>query len=895
MLNPISTRAHSRPSRLSVSPSRGLDAAEPSSPEIGPPPENKPMGSPPPFPSAQPLQENPQPTAADALEPAQSDHAKSTPPPNLGNATAAPPKAYESTAPEPAGGTTREAYPPPSLSASPALEGTEPEELTSPLPPLPVEACPEAAATEASPSPSPQIAAASAGDTPPPSTPSNPPASPPAPLPDVPPADSAATVPKDAARLPAALESMDANRPTTPTPPKPPLKSGPEELAQQHPRPPCPTMLPPSPRRPPADIAHVLPEAETDAIAMTSEEAGASSACKGDAEGSSEASVPFSSPTEAEPGSPEMAPPGFEKFKSSWPPLPSPNLSVKTTYSLPNAATREEAANSLPELDAMDAKINPAPGLPPPSSLSLQQPLLRPPSPIKHSEPCSLDTPPPGFENFNLSRLPPPNETKYTSSDLIATKSETVKPVEALLPVPLSDAIYVETDSARNLLPPLESKVEGLLKQPFLRSTTPVAQSEPCSPEMAPPGFENFRSLWQPLSSPMSGTAHIMPDAAATEPLAMMLEEAVGPRPALEAMDVDMHAIHPLLIPLESGMEESLQVPQPRPPSLTLQDVPCLPDMAPPGFENSKSPQLLLPSPPLAQTSYTFNDPTTTGAEHVSEEATQMVPSGHENLKLLPLPPLLPQVQMPDVLADVAVTESVIGALDQVHHPAPVLGTIEEGTSPILSLPLDISSEGSLPQLEPQVKSVTTHAVDTQPDAPATNYMDFKSDETTLPPPALQAMDNNMDSATTALLLSGNGAEGSSPQLQHQPSSPSMQAVLCSLDDLELLPPPPPPFLNKEMGQMVCGSCRELIAYPRGAVHVQCAGCQTINLVLEAHEVGNVRCGRCGTLLMYPFGAPAVKCSLCLFITNIGERNVRPRISVEQVALPHPPELVNQG
>ena len=35
------------------------------------------------------------------------------------------------------------------------------------------------------------------------------------------------------------------------------------------------------------------------------------------------------------------------------------------------------------------------------------------------------------------------------------------------------------------------------------------------------------------------------------------------------------------------------------------------------------------------------------------------------------------------------------------------------------------------------------------------------------------------------------------------------------------------------MGQMVCGSCRELLAYPRGAVHVQCAGCRTINLVLE--------------------------------------------------------------
>lgn len=36
-----------------------------------------------------------------------------------------------------------------------------------------------------------------------------------------------------------------------------------------------------------------------------------------------------------------------------------------------------------------------------------------------------------------------------------------------------------------------------------------------------------------------------------------------------------------------------------------------------------------------------------------------------------------------------------------------------------------------------------------------------------------------------------------------------------------------------EIGQMVCGCCRQLVAYPRGAVHVQCFGCSTINLVLE--------------------------------------------------------------
>lgn len=92
---------------------------------------------------------------------------------------------------------------------------------------------------------------------------------------------------------------------------------------------------------------------------------------------------------------------------------------------------------------------------------------------------------------------------------------------------------------------------------------------------------------------------------------------------------------------------------------------------------------------------------------------------------------------------------------------------------------------------------------------------------------------------------------------------------------------------------MVCGSCRQLVAYPTGAVHVQCFGCLTINLVLEEHQVGKVYCGQCDTLLMYPFGAPAVKCSNCLFVTEIGERNVRPRILMEQSVSPAAQEEVH--
>lgn len=38
-----------------------------------------------------------------------------------------------------------------------------------------------------------------------------------------------------------------------------------------------------------------------------------------------------------------------------------------------------------------------------------------------------------------------------------------------------------------------------------------------------------------------------------------------------------------------------------------------------------------------------------------------------------------------------------------------------------------------------------------------------------------------------------------------------------------------------EMAQMVCGSCRRLLSYPRGTKHVKCSCCQTVNLVLEGY------------------------------------------------------------
>ncbi|XP_071714559.1 uncharacterized protein [Rutidosis leptorrhynchoides] len=96
------------------------------------------------------------------------------------------------------------------------------------------------------------------------------------------------------------------------------------------------------------------------------------------------------------------------------------------------------------------------------------------------------------------------------------------------------------------------------------------------------------------------------------------------------------------------------------------------------------------------------------------------------------------------------------------------------------------------------------------------------------------------------------------------------------------MPKPRMPIDSPEMGQMVCGSCRHLLSYPRGARYVECACCLEENYVLEEHEVGQVVCGGCNVLLMYPFGAPKVKCANCSAETEIGDQNRRPSLSEHQ-------------
>lgn len=121
------------------------------------------------------------------------------------------------------------------------------------------------------------------------------------------------------------------------------------------------------------------------------------------------------------------------------------------------------------------------------------------------------------------------------------------------------------------------------------------------------------------------------------------------------------------------------------------------------------------------------------------------------------------------------------------------------------------------------------------------------------------------------------------PQIEKQPMSHSRQMKLVVPQSSSHAA-----TVSAAMGQMVCGSCRQLLSYPQGAKLVKCSCCHTVNLVLEAHDVGQVKCGGCAVLLMYPYGALSVRCSSCRHMTKIGAHNRRPPQSVQQPRRRHP-------
>ena len=74
------------------------------------------------------------------------------------------------------------------------------------------------------------------------------------------------------------------------------------------------------------------------------------------------------------------------------------------------------------------------------------------------------------------------------------------------------------------------------------------------------------------------------------------------------------------------------------------------------------------------------------------------------------------------------------------------------------------------------------------------------------------------------------------------------------------------------MAQLSCSnpSCRCQLAYPRGARHVQCSLCNTLNDAYQANQLGHVVCSGCAITLMYAYGASSVKCAVCEVVTPIG-------------------------
>lgn len=82
---------------------------------------------------------------------------------------------------------------------------------------------------------------------------------------------------------------------------------------------------------------------------------------------------------------------------------------------------------------------------------------------------------------------------------------------------------------------------------------------------------------------------------------------------------------------------------------------------------------------------------------------------------------------------------------------------------------------------------------------------------------------------------------------------------------------------EQSTAQLVCGGCRSLLMYVRGASTVQCSVCSTLNLAGTANAVGHLNCGSCGTMLMYAHGAASVRCAVCEAITETtGAANTAP-------------------
>ncbi|CAH8378746.1 unnamed protein product [Eruca vesicaria subsp. sativa] len=114
----------------------------------------------------------------------------------------------------------------------------------------------------------------------------------------------------------------------------------------------------------------------------------------------------------------------------------------------------------------------------------------------------------------------------------------------------------------------------------------------------------------------------------------------------------------------------------------------------------------------------------------------------------------------------------------------------------------------------------------------------------------------------------------------------NVRCALCNTINMVPLHPPPPPHhhhahVGMDMAHIVCGGCRTMLMYTRGANSVRCSCCQTMNLV-PATPPAHINCGNCRTTLMYPYGSPSVRCAVCQFVTNVNMGNGRVPLASNQ-------------
>jgi hypothetical protein len=320
-----------------------------------------------------------------------------------------------------------------------------------------------------------------------------------------------------------------------------------------------------------------------------------------------------------------------------------------------------------------------------------------------------------------------------------------------------------------------------------------MMQATPCSPDTAPPGFENLKfTQLQPPYLSLVQTAHVLQNSADNEAMSVISEEAPQPLPAFDATDLDIDAKPVLAPPSESKPGKSLPLEPPLLPSHVAQHTTCSLGMVLLGSENIESSQLL---PPAL---------------------------------------VLPLDQTPDILADAGTKKTV--TMEDVCHPLPVAGVAEEAMGFVLPPVTENGCEGQSPHLEPQASSPAVDAattsleiaprsfensessqliapclaetIDPSTHAPAIMPMVVKSEKTSLPLSPLQATGTDMESAILRQSPS-KSEERSLPQPEQHPSSPSVKNTTCSpevappgyenFDSLDQLLPPPP--LCSKFGQ----------------------------------------------------------------------------------------------